>query len=203
MDKNIPKELTKSINALAKMPGVGRVSAKRAVLHMLQDKSMLAKLIETLHSLNDNIQTCEICGNVSDNEICNICSDTERTSSIICVVEGVSQLWAMESSESFKGKYFVLNGLLNALEGKGMAEVGINKLTEMVKTNSEVNEVILAVSASVDGLTTSHVMAENLEKIKPNLKITSLAKGIPIGAGLDYMDSGTLFLALKNRNIID
>jgi len=203
MDKNIPKELSKSINALAKMPGVGRVSAKRAVLHMLKDKSLLINLIESLNSLNENIQTCEICGNVSEDSICDICSDKERDDSIICVVEGVSQLWAIESAESFKGKYFVLNGLLNALEGKGMSEVGINKLFDLIQNNSNIKEVILAISASVDGLTTGHVIAENLEKTNPNLRITSLAKGIPIGAGLDYMDSGTLFLALKNRNIIE
>lgn len=203
MNKNIPKELTKSINALAKMPGVGRVSAKRAVLHMLQDKTLLENLIASLENLNENIQTCEICGNVSDSQICNICADSERDGSIICVVEGVSQLWAMESAESFKGKYFVLDGLLNALEGKGPNEVGITKLVRLVETNADVQEVILAISASVDGLTTSHVIAEKLEEINPELKITSLAKGIPIGAGLDYMDSGTLFLALKNRNSID
>lgn len=203
MNKKIPQELTKSINSLAKMPGVGRVSAKRAVLHMLQDKALLINLIESLQNLNNNIQTCEICGNVSEGNICNICSDIERDSSVLCVVEGVSQLWAMESSESFNGKYFVLDGLLNALEGKGVNEVGITKLLKLVQNSSEIEEVILAISASVDGLTTGHVIAENLQEINPNLNITSLAKGIPIGAGLDYMDSGTLFLALKNRNTID
>lgn len=196
--KNIPAELTRTINALAKLPGVGRVSAKRAVLHMLQEKALINNLVENLQDLDNNITTCKTCGNVSNSEICNICSDPERDNKIICVVEGVSQLWAMESSESFKGKYFVLKGLLNALEGKGPDEIGITKLVNMVK-NSDIEEVILAVSASVDGQTTIHVIAESLEMCD-NIKITSLAKGIPVGAGLDYMDSGTLFLALKNRN---
>tara|TARA_Y100001960_G_scaffold328963_1_gene419071 strand:+ start:295 stop:894 length:600 start_codon:yes stop_codon:yes gene_type:complete len=196
--KNIPTELTRTINALAKLPGVGRVSAKRAVLHMLQDKSLISNLVENLQDLDDNITTCKICGNVSNAEVCDICADPERDSNTLCIVEGVSQLWAMESSESFKGKYFVLNGLLNALEGRGPDEIGITKLVEMVQEN-DITEVILAVSASVDGQTTTHVIAESLE-VCDNLNITSLAKGIPVGAGLDYMDAGTLFLALKNRN---
>lgn len=196
--KNIPTELTRTINALAKLPGVGRVSAKRAVLHMLQEKSLINNLVDNLQDLNDNITTCKICGNVSNSEICDICADPERDDEILCVVEGVSQLWAMESSESFKGKYFVLNGLLNALEGKGPDEIGITKLIKIVQ-EKDIKEVILAVSASVDGQTTTHVIAENLE-ICNGIKVTSLAKGIPVGAGLDYMDSGTLFLALKNRN---
>lgn len=196
--KNIPTELTRTINALAKLPGVGRVSAKRAVLHMLQDKSLIANLVENLNDLDSNITTCTVCGNVSNNQICDICADEERDSKILCVVEGVSQLWAMEGSESFKGKYFVLNGLLNALEGKGPDEIGISKLVKLVH-QTQAEEVVLAISASVDGQTTAHVIAESLE-IFPNLKVTSLAKGIPVGAGLDYMDAGTLFLALKNRN---
>lgn len=198
MKNNIPAELTKTINALAKLPGVGRVSAKRAVLHMLQDKTLIHNLVDNLTQLNENITTCQICGNVASNEICDICADETRDSKTLCVVEGVSQLWAMDSSESYNGKYFVLNGLLNALEGKGPEEIGIDKLIQLVIKNN-VEEVILAVSASVDGQTTSHVIAETLQDL-PNVKITSLAKGIPVGAGLDYMDAGTLFLALKNRN---
>lgn len=104
----------------------------------------------------------------------------------------------MDSSESYNGKYFVLNGLLNALEGKGPDEIGITKLMKLVQKNN-IEEVILAVSASVDGQTTTHVIAESLQMYE-NIKVTSLAKGIPVGAGLDYMDSGTLYLALKNRN---
>lgn len=203
MYKNVPSELKNAINSLAKLPGVGRVSAKRAVLHILQDKELLSKLIESLENLEKNIKTCNVCNNVSENEICDICSDAERNNEILCVVEGVSQLWAIESSDSFNGKYFVLNGVLNALEGKGPEQVGILQLIDLVKTNAEIKEVILAISASVDGLTTSHVIAEKLYEINPNLQITSLAKGIPIGAGLDYMDSGTLFLALKNRNSVE
>lgn len=198
MKNNIPVELTKTINALAKLPGVGRVSAKRAVLHLLHEKSLIANLVDNLQNLDDNIVSCKVCGNVSNFEVCSICQDEERDSKILCVVEGVSQLWAMESSESYNGKYFVLGGLLNALEGKGPNEIGITKLVETIK-NSDIQEVILAVSASVDGQTTSHVIAENLQDCD-NLKITSLAKGIPVGAGLDYMDAGTLFLALKHRN---
>lgn len=198
MKNNIPAELTKTINSLAKLPGVGRVSAKRAVLHMLQDKTLIAGLVDSLQNLDDNITTCEICGNVATSSICDICSSEERDSNILCVVEGVSQLWAMESAESFNGKYFVLNGLLNALEGKGPEEIGITKLIQLVQKNN-IQEVILAVSASVDGQTTTHVIAESLQTCH-NVKVTSLAKGIPVGAGLDYMDSGTLFLALKNRN---
>ena len=198
MKNNIPAELTKSINALAKLPGVGRVSAKRAVLHMLQDKSLIANLVENLTALEQNITTCQVCGNIATSEICDICQDEQRDSKLLCVVEGVSQLWAMESAESFGGKYFVLNGLLNALEGKGPDEIGITKLISLVQQN-KVEEVILAISASVDGQTTTHVIAESLQTCD-NVQVTSLAKGIPVGAGLDYMDSGTLFLALKNRN---
>lgn len=198
MKNNIPVELTKSINALAKLPGVGRVSAKRAVLHMLQDKALIANLVENLTMLDENITTCEICGNIASSNVCDICLSEERDSKTLCVVEGVSQLWAIESAENYNGKYFVLNGLLNALEGKGPEEIGITKLVNLVE-NNDIEEVILAVSASVDGQTTIHVIAQELEKCH-NVKVTSLAKGIPVGAGLDYMDSGTLFLALKNRN---
>lgn len=199
--KNIPKELTQTINALAKLPGVGRVSAKRAVLHMLQDKSYISLLTDTLTNLNNNVQTCKVCNNVATDDVCSICADTSRDSSVLCVVEGVSQLWALESSESFNGKYFVLNGLLNALEGKGPEEIGILQLIELIKTNN-ITEVILAVSASVDGQTTTHVIADMVESYKKDISISSLAKGIPVGAGLDYMDAGTLHLALKHRNKI-
>ena len=189
------------IKQIAKLPSLGARSARRIVLHLLNKReASLRPLIESLQNVADNIKTCEICGNFDTVSPCPICSSTNRDESVVCVVRDVADLWAMERVALFKGKYHVLGGVLSAMEGIVPEDLNIDALERRVKSGI-IKELILALPATIDGQITSHYL---LSKFKDcDLKITTLAQGIPMGAELDYMDEGTIQLALSSRKILE
>jgi len=192
----IPAPLEDLIRHLSRLPGLGPRSARRAALHLMTSNTAMANLSHAMEEVARQVTTCTTCGNVDLTDPCHICANAKRDQSIICVVEGVSDLWAMERSAAFNGTYHVLDGLLSALEGVGPDDLRLGQLMERIQ-KGEVAEVILALSASVEGQTTSHFIAE---KIRPlGVKVSTLAKGMPMGADVDYMDEGTLNLALNGR----
>lgn len=191
------EEIENLVKVLGKIPGFGKRSAKRAVLQLvLKKEGVLLPLIDSLKIVSEKVGLCKQCGNIDSSNPCYVCIDDRRNFEQICVVETVSDLWAIERSEIFKGKYHVLGGTLSAINGLGPEELNIDKLVAKVK-NEHVSEVILATNATVEGQTTAHYVAQRLEKL--DVKISQLAHGIPIGGELDYLDDGTLLAALKAR----
>jgi recombination protein RecR len=185
------------IQLLAKLPGLGPRSARRAVLHLLKNQeTLLSPLTRALEDAARNITQCSICGNVDTCDPCNVCNNPKRNDVQICVVENVSDLWALERNPSFSGRFHVLGGTLSALDGVGPEDLNIPDLIERAK-NDVVVEIILATNATVDGQTTAHYIAERL--IDLNVKISGLAHGVPVGGELDYLDEGTLSAALTAR----
>lgn len=185
------------IAELAKLPGVGPRSARRLALNLLRQKTQrIPTLVSALNAALEQVKTCSTCGALDEIDPCHICSDEKRDASLICVVEDVADVWAMERSRAFKGRYHVLGGTLSAMDGRGPEALRINQLLARVKAD-EVKEMILALSATVAGQTTAHYVAERLHH--ENVTITKLAHGIPMGGELDYMDDGTLSAALNAR----
>ena len=183
---------------LAKLPGLGPRSARRVVLHLLKKReALMLPLIEALRETATSIQSCPECGNWDVTAPCAICRDHRRDTAILCVVEDVADLWALERSRAFKGKYHVLGGTLSALEGIRPADLRIDALLERLQDGA-VQEVILALSATVEGQTTAHYVAERLQGT--NINITKLAHGLPVGGELDYLDDGTLLAAFQARH---
>ncbi|MGY6696357.1 MAG: recombination mediator RecR [Roseinatronobacter sp.] len=192
-----PNEIEALITQLARLPGLGPRSARRAVLHLIQrrDQSLLP-LLATLERVAGSAQTCARCGNISTLPICEICQDANRATGEICVVEDVADLWAMERGAMFKGRYHVLGGTLSALDAMGPDELRIPDLVERVRSEAAC-EVILALAATVDGQTTAHYIADALGGL--DVKVTALAQGVPMGGELDYLDDGTIGAALRAR----
>lgn len=194
------KEIEKLIKQMAKLPALGSRSARRIVLHLLKNRTQnLVPLIEALQNVSANIKTCTICGNFDTTDPCGICAAAARDEKTICVVQDVADLWAMERVGFFKGRYHVLGGVLSALEGVTPEDLNIESLMQRVQ-NEIIEEIILALPATVDGQITTHYLLSRLNN--KNLKITTLAQGIPMGAELDYMDDGTIQLALNSRKQI-
>ena len=192
---NDTDDLENLITLLAKLPGLGPRSARRAVLHLIKKRSLqLIPLAEAMHRVGVTARECLNCGNIGTTDICDICQSNKRAIGQICVVEDVADLWAMERSNVFKGRYHVLGGTLSALDAVGPDELRIPKLLDRVKTE-EVTEVILALGATIDGQTTAHYIADQL----PGVTVTSLAQGVPVGGELDYLDEGTITAALNAR----
>ncbi len=190
-------EIERLIELLAKLPGLGPRSARRAALHLIKRKEqVLEPLAAALKDAARNMQTCEICGNLDTVSPCAICTGARRDRSIICVVEEVGDLWAIERSGAFKGLYHVLGGTLSALDGIGPGDLNIAMLVARAE-NEEVKEIILALNATVDGQTTAHYVAERLAST--DVAVTKLAHGLPMGGEIDYLDQGTLSAALKAR----
>jgi len=190
-------EIDDLITLLAKLPGLGPRSARRVALHLLRKReSLMIPLSQKLSDIMNAIRTCSICGNLDTDGPCNICSDFRRDQSIICVVEDVGDLWALERSALYKGLYHVLGGTLSALDGIGPDELHIPKLVERA-SQVEVKEVILATNATIDGQSTAHYIAKQLADANSN--ISGLAHGVPVGGELDYLDDGTLLTALNGR----
>ncbi len=184
------------IDLMAKLPGLGPRSARRAVLHMVKKRALLmAPLAKALHDVSETARECLNCGNVGTTDICAICSDEKRATGELCVVEDVADLWAMERAGAFKGRYHVLGGTLSALDAISPEDLRIPMLIKRV-TAEKVEEVILALNATIDGQTTAHYIADALEG---RVRVTSLAQGVPIGGELDYLDEGTIGAALKAR----
>lgn len=185
---------------MAKLPGLGPRSARRAVLHLIKKRSiLLSPLADALFSVAQTARECNVCGNIGTSDKCDICTDERRANGQICVVEDVADLWAMERSGVFKGRYHVLGGSLSALDGVGPQELRIPQLVERCYVD-EVTEVILALNATVDGQTTAHYIADQMDEMP--LDLTSLAQGVPIGGELDYLDDGTISAALSARKAV-
>lgn len=182
---------------LAKLPGLGPRSARRTVLHLLKRReALMLPLVEALHNAAYQVHACSVCGNLGGTNPCEVCSDPRRDRSLICVVEDVADLWALERSHAYRGLYHVLGGTLSALEGIRPEDLQIDALLDRLK-QGDVKEVILALNATVEGQTTAHYV---LEKLASTGVITSkLAHGLPVGGELDYLDDGTLTAALQAR----
>ena len=193
------KEIEILIDLIAKLPGLGPRSARRAVLHLIRKKSTLFNpLSKQMAKVFEQARECLNCGNIGTSEMCEICDNQKRMNGQICIVEDVSDLWAMERTSVFKGRYHVLGGTLSALDGIGPNELKIPKLIKRLESE-EVNEVILALNATLEGQTTAHYIAEQIEN---KVSVTSLARGVPMGGELDYLDEGTISAALNARGKI-
>lgn len=194
-------EIDNFIRLLSKLPGLGPRSGRRAALELIKRKEqLLLPLKDSLIEIYEKIVLCEVCNNIDLKSPCSICSNLNRNDNILCVVEEVADLWAIERAGAIKGYYHILGGVLNALDGIGPEELNINKLTHRIENNN-IEEVILALSATIDGQTTMHFLSDLLSKF--NIRITKLAHGIPIGGELDYLDDGTLTQAILSRTNAD
>ena len=194
-----PREIDNLIELMAKLPGLGPRSARRAVLHLIRKRALLlTPLADAMHEVAASARECITCGNIGTTAVCDICTSDKRANGELCVVEDVADLWAMERAQGFKGKYHVLGGTLSALDGLGPEELRIPKLVARVAEEG-VTEVILALNATVDGQTTAHYIAEELEG---RCSVTTLAQGVPIGGELDYLDDGTITAALRARKSV-
>jgi len=186
--------------ALARLPGLGPRSARRAVLHLMKKReASLEPLLAALQAVSETLSTCSVCGNVDTSDPCNICRDVKRDDRMLCVVEEVADLWALDRSRLFPGRYHVLGGRLSALEGVRPEDLSIDKLISRVSAGG-IDEVVLAMNATLEGQTTAHYLAERLEKFP--IRLTQLAHGLPVGGELDYLDEGTLAQALRARRPI-
>jgi recombination protein RecR len=190
-------EIERLVQLLAKLPGLGPRSARRAALTMLKRReTIMMPLAEAIEKAAQSVRNCTICGNLDTEDPCNICREPHRDSEIICVVEEVADLWALERSAAFRGRYHVLGGTLSPFQGIGPQDLSIDALVTRAR-DPQVTEVILALNATVEGQTTGHYIAEQLTDA--GVKITHLAHGVPMGGELDYLDDGTLTAALKAR----
>jgi len=191
-------EISQLIALLAKIPGLGPRSAKRAALHLMKKRDAhLVPLISAMQEVLDTVEVCPLCGNLDTVSPCAICSDVKREGNKLCIVADVADLWALERAGSFRGKYQVLGGLLSALDGVSPDDLGVEALLDRVKKDG-VTEVILALPVTVEGQTTSHYLADMLADFK-DVEVYMLAQGIPVGGELDYLDDGTIATAFKAK----
>jgi recombination protein RecR len=190
-------EIETLTQALARLPGLGPRSARRAVLHLIKKReTALAPLLRALEAVNQRLATCGICGNVDTTDPCGICADPRRDARALCVVEDVPDLWALDRSRLFPGRYHVLGGRLSALEGVRPEDLRIDSLISRIAAGG-IDEVVLAMNATLEGQTTAHYIAERIERFP--VRLTQLAHGLPVGGELDYLDEGTLAQALRAR----
>ncbi len=193
----VSEDIERLISLLAKLPGLGPRSARRATLALIKRKeTLLIPLSKAMATAGEAIRTCSVCGNMDTRDPCKLCNDPRRDDKLICVVEDVADLWALERTASFRGRYHVLGGTLSALDGVGPEDLNIPKLITRA-SDEKITEVILATNATVDGQTTAHYIADRLAGA--NVTISGLAHGVPVGGELDYLDDGTLSAALKAR----
>jgi recombination protein RecR len=195
----IPLPLEQLIKELASLPGVGKRSAQRVALHMLQNPECMKALEGKMQAVAQEVKTCTICANIGLDDPCHICTSVTRDKTRICVVEGVDDLWAIERSGAFTGMYHVLGGVVDAMQGVGPNDLNMDNLVSRACSDS-VDEVILALGASVAGQTTAHIIKGRLKDAGVNL--TVLARGMPMGADVDYLDEGTISLALQGRQAV-
>lgn len=192
-----PTDIEDLIGLMARLPGLGPRSARRAVLTLLKKRGpLMAPLAQAMAHVALTARDCAVCGNIGTADLCPICADDRRATGEICVVEDVADLWAMERAGVFKGRYHVLGGTLSALDSVGPEELRIPRLVERVREEAA-REVILALNATVDGQTTAHYIADALEPT--GVQVSSLAQGVPVGGELDYLDDGTIGAALRAR----
>ncbi len=193
-------ELDRAMQYLAKLPGLGPRSARRAILHLMKRReSLMLPLAEALAAAARSVRPCSACGNLDTVDPCGICSDHRRDPHTLCVVEDVADVWALERAVAFKGRYHVLGGVLSALEGVGPDDLNVDGLVARA-SDPAVTEVILAMNATVDGQTTAHYVADRLAAT--GVRISRLAHGVPVGGELDYLDYGTLAQALRARQTL-
>ena len=193
------RDIDALIELMAKLPGLGPRSARRAVLHLIRKRGhLLAPLAAQMQAVAETARECLNCGNVGTADICDICTSEKRANGELCVVEDVADLWAMERSGVFRGRYHVLGGTLSALDAVGPQELRIPRLIDRV-TSEGISEVILALNATIDGQTTAHYIADQLVG---QVRLTSLAQGVPIGGELDYLDDGTITAAMRARKTL-
>ena len=198
MSKNlIGPELQRVIDLIGKLPGLGPRSARRVALHLLKrPDTLLAPLADALAEAGKAITKCSVCGTFDTVDPCTVCSAPNRDLSVICVVQDVPDLWALERAAAFKGRYHILGGVLSALDGVGPENLNIDSLIARA-SSPDVKEVIIALSATVDGQTTAHYLSDRLESL--GIQITRLAQGVPMGGELDHLDEGMLTAALTSR----
>ncbi len=193
-----PKLANKLINQLSKLPGIGRKTAQRLAFYILKsDDSYIMALSDAVSEIKKNILFCDNCGIMSEENICHICKDVDRTGNIICVVEQPQDIYVFEKTNSFKGEYHVIGGVLSPLDGVGPDDLNLEKLYKRVKAGME---IIIATNPSIEGDTTSLYLAKMLEKL--GAKVTRLARGLPVGGDLEYMDELTLAKAIEGRTVI-
>lgn len=191
------KEIEKLTKIIAKLPALGSRSARRIVLQLLKKKeTTMLPLIAALQEVADNVKKCPICGNFDTAEPCSVCRDSARDRETVCVVQDVADLWAMERVGLYRGQYHVLGGILSALDGVTPDDLNIEGLFSRL-SDGTIKEIILALPATIDGQITAHYLLSRLKEFP--VKVTTLAQGIPLGAELDYMDDGTIQLALSAR----
>jgi recombination protein RecR len=190
-------EIERLISLLAKLPGMGPRSARRAALKMLQQpEARMLPLAAALAEAARAVRACQLCGNLDSRDPCSICTDAQRDRSVICVVEGVGDLWALERALVFRGLYHVLGGTLSALSGVGPSDLNVSPLLDRI-VQGGVHEVVLALGATVDGAATAHWLTDRLKPL--GVVVSRLAQGVPIGGALDVLDDGTLAAALRAR----
>ena len=192
------KDIEKLIKLVAKLPALGTRSSRRIVLQLLKKRESLP-LIDAMQQVAANVKTCDICGNYDTESPCSICSSQSREDGVVCVVQDVADLWAMERVSMFKGKYHVLGDILSALDGISAEDLNIDKLFSRIEKEN-IKEIILALPATIDGQITTNYLLQQLKNY--DIKVTTLAQGIPMGAELDYMDEGTIQLALNSRKVL-
>ena len=190
-------ELEQLIGLLSKLPSLGPRSARRAVLSLLKQKeSKFVPLVSAMQTVLERVQACPVCGNMDTSTPCAICSDVKRDKTLVCVVQDVADLWALERAGAFKGVYHVLGGVLSALDGVGPDELNVDSLVQKT-ASGDVKEIILALPATIEGQTTVHYLTDRLSEF--GVSISTLSRGVPVGGELDYLDDGTLQLAFKAR----
>ncbi len=190
-------EIDALTQALGRLPGFGPRSARRAVLHLLKRReAAMAPLLRALEAVNDRLATCATCGNIDTSDPCAVCTDPRRDARLLCVVEEVADLWALDRARLFPGRFHVLGGRLSALEGVRPEDLAIDRLLARLSEGG-IDEVVLAMNATLEGQTTAHYLAERIERFP--VRLTQLAHGLPVGGELDYLDEGTLAQALRAR----
>lgn len=193
-------EIDKLINQISKLPGLGRKSAQRIALYLLKNREKsLVPFMQSIKEANKKIINCDICGNIDMTSPCSICQNPKRDQQMLCVIEDVSDLWTLERIGFYRGVYHILGGTLSAINGVGINELNISNILRRIKKNN-IKEVILALSTTMEGQTTSHVIADKLEHFQ--IEVTRLAQGIPIGGEVHYLDGNTLSTAFQARKKI-
>ncbi len=192
------------ISRLSRLPGLGPRSARRLVLFLLKNRqNILLPLIDSLKAIHENIKTCSICHNLDIEDPCFVCMDHKKSELILCIVADVSDIWAIERSQTFKGRYHVLGGLLSVSEGIAPSQLNIESLLNRISQKKDtLQEIIIALNATIEGQTTLHVIVNAIHEkfVDHNFNITTLAQGLPIGGELDYLDDGTLWTAFSRRH---
>ncbi len=202
MSIQVAPQITALVETLSKLPGIGPRSAQRIVFHLLNnDEDLLNELIAELSEAKAGLRRCSCCNTLTDRELCEVCSDTTRDASLLCVVESVADQMAIDASLSWPGRYFVLNGRLNPLEGQGPFEIGFDTLLERIAERLEsLREVVVATSYTPEGDATAYFLVDNLKKRWPELKVTRLARGLPSGVEIEYTDLNSIANAVYSRS---